>query len=237
MSINKLSCSLQGINIASLNKKYGLVPNTENEEIEKSFHIEQQNVSFLSETKQPVNCSVSSINFMVDTTDLLIKYNCYWCRHPVSSFMLGCPISHIPLKAIKTYQSHISHDTYTIKENISRVKSKIQPENKDVQIVKHEEYETDGVFCSGSCCLAYIKENKHNHIYDNSEILLKRIWKQIYGPDAVLIPAPHWRLLREYGGYMSIVQFRDTSNNIEFINQGTVKMTSIGTMYEKKYRL
>jgi hypothetical protein len=53
-----------------------------------------------------------------------------------------------------------------------------------------------------------------------------------------IIPAPDWRLLIEYGGHLTIEEFRKNFNNIEYKNHGIIKkMFSVGRLYEKKFKI
>lgn len=66
---------------------------------------------------------------------------------------------------------------------------------------------TVGCFCSPNCMLAYNISNM------NDEYVLERttLIKQIYGEFSI---APPWQVLKEYGGYMTIKQFRDSFTQI-----------------------
>lgn len=204
--------------------------------IEKgSFEI----VSFLDESKKLHKCLVSMIDFK--SKKEIQKYNnysCYWCRHYIETLPLGCPIKYVSNVAVKNYYSEISKDMYTIKENITKNKV-IKSDNTDT--LNNNYYETDGIFCSFNCIMAFIIDNKKNNIYDNSIMLLTKIYNDIYGTKKVYItPAPHWRLLSEYGGNLSIIEFRSSFNKIEYEEHGISKnlpeFMSISSIFEKKIK-
>ena len=50
--------------------------------------------------------------------------------------------------------------------------------------------------------------------------------------------APHWKLLKEYGGNLSIAQFRDQFNKIQYTYHGVLHNSDIfkpvGTLFEEK---
>lgn len=223
----------------------------------------QEIVSFLNESKQIYQCNVSMIDFNTGKDILSLKYKCFWCRHIFNSYPIGCPINYVSSKSIKNYFSEVSKDMYTIKENITKNKSsfyKLDSENKyipfnftvikDIQnsvlsINKEEYYNCDGVFCSFNCCKAFIKDNKHNSIYDHSDILLNKLFIDIMkytNPDLisnsiVITPAPSWRLLEEYGGHLNINEFRENFNKVSYEFRGIIKeklFKSIGHIYEEK---
>jgi hypothetical protein len=73
-------------------------------------------------------------------------------------------------------------------------------------------YETDGVFCSYPCIVAYIDDSPNNIRYRDSLHLLMHMHEQTFGfyPKGTIHPAPSWQLLDDYGGHMTIQQFRDS---------------------------
>jgi len=87
--------------------------------------------------------------------------------------------------------------------------------------------------------MAFIKENKHKEIYKDSTVLLNNIYYKIYGTLVKITPAPSWKLLREYGGTMTIKIFRKTFNKLEYIDLGNIRrsfpeMRPIGYIMEEK---
>ena len=109
----------------------------------------------------------------------------------------------------------------------------------DISIKDNQYYETDGVFCSFNCCLAFVLDNKHNRLYDNSERLLIKIHNKLMNSvNSIINPSPHWKLLKEYGGHLDIDKFRNNFNKIEYIYQGVNKseicFSPLITLYEEK---
>jgi hypothetical protein len=217
----------------------------------KDLNPENVIVSFLDETKRLHQCKVSMIDFSSGKDVLLMKYHCYWCRHSFDTDPIGCPINYISNKAVKKYYSEVSKDNYIIKENITKykrnflnIKNNSQqifiPNNNSlstINIDKNEYYETDGVFCSFNCCKAFINDNKHHYVYQHSNLLLLKLYYDIVKNDNSVIninPAPHWRLLTEYGGYLSINQFRENFNKAIYEYQGICKFKAVGSLYEEK---
>jgi hypothetical protein len=196
-------------------------------------------VSFLDESKKLHKCTLTMIDFnMNKKLEYSDSYNCFWCRHHIDTLPLGCPISYVSNTAVKKYYSEISKDHYTIKENIT--KHKIIESDK-IDTLEENFFFTDGVFCSFNCIIAFILDNKRNKLYDNSIMLTTKMYNNINGTAKISItPAPHWRLLNEYGGNLTITEFRNSFNKIEYDNFGTVKnlpeFHSIGTIYEKKLK-
>lgn len=202
-------------------------------------------ISFIDEAKKHHKCNISMIDFKSQkqiSSDNECQYQCFWCRHNIPSTVIaiGCPIKYVPSKAIKTYYSEISKDTYTIKEDINQKRQNKIKELDDRLVIENRGYYiTDGIFCSFNCCMAYITENSFNSIYNMSEMLLLKMYNNIY-PDKIpsIDEAPHWRLLKQSGGHLSIEQFRDSFSKITYQSHGTVNIEckSLGNIYEEKLR-
>jgi hypothetical protein len=196
-------------------------------------------ISFLDESKKLHKCNVTMIDFTSNKKlEFNSCYNCFWCRNAIDTLPLGCPINYVANTAVKKYYSEISKDNYTIKENITKHKI---IESEKINIIEKCSYITDGSFCSFNCIIAFVNDNKKNKLYDNSIMLTTKLYNDINGTSKIHItPAPHWRLLNEYGGNMNITEFRNSFNKIEFENFGTIKnipeFNSIGTIYEKKIK-
>jgi len=244
---------LKDLDIDKIHQKYGikldketsLVVNddtttTKLSELNNNKGFTPETISFLDESKKLHTCHVSMIDFTSKMDVNLLRYHCFWCKHPFDSRPLGCPINYVSPQVTKKYYSHISRDNYIIKENITKTRL-LNIEDKSVECSNDEYYETDGVFCSFNCCKAYINENKHNRLYDKSDMLLTKMYNNIMNTKTVIIsPAPHWRILEHYGGNLNIIQFRESFNKIDYDYHGTTKLLpkfhSIGTLFEEKIK-
>lgn len=249
---NKYVFTLKNVNTEKVDNMYGivLVSNISSTDIpdDNITHLSELNtertvlevVSFLDETKKVHQCTISMIDFNTGIETLLLRHNCYWCRHPFETKPIGCPVNYISSQAVKSYYSEISKDMYTIKEDIT-VSRRETIEDSRISINLREYYETDGIFCSFNCCKAYIKENKHNKLYNNSLILLMKMYNEMLGTTiSVIDSAPHWRLLLEYGGHMSITEFRNCFNKTDYEKHGVIRNTpafrSVGHLFEEKIK-
>lgn len=211
-----------------------------------------QIISFLDESKKNYQCHISMIDFKTGKDVNSLKYHCYWDRHPFNSKPIGCPINYVSSKATKDYFSEISKEDRVIRENITRYKRQLFYTNKTFMftaikdkinckfdIDKGEYYETDGIFCSFNCMMAFIKENKHLRLYEQSYFLALKLYYDLTGiKDVIINHAPHWRLLEEYGGDKTINQFRENFNKLTYEYQGIVKSQKmfkpIGFLFEEK---
>lgn len=207
--------------------KYGIEFNSSNvtgiEEILGSLN-------FVDETRKMHHCLISSIDFSSGK-----KYCCFWDRHTFTTQPLACPIKYVPNVVSRTYFSEITKDKFTVKESIFPD----QEIDKSIEVRKetNDYYETDGIFCSWNCMWAFILDNKKNPMYADSEYLFTRFMFDVMKISRV-IPAPHWRLLEEYGGTLTIEKFRESFTNVEYENKGMYKpFRSIGFAFEEKLKL
>lgn len=204
-------------------------------------------ISFLDDSKQLKKCHISMINFKGKNIypRETRKYKCFWDKEiiPENIAYLGCPIRYVPDRAIKGYFSEISKDTYIISEDITEERCRELEERKDsrISLEKNGYYETDGVFCSFNCMLAWIKspENMNNSAYKNSEPLIYKIYSELFpsSKPIKLVSAPDWRTLEAFGGHLSIEKYRDSFNKISYENIGKISCRSVGYLFENNVKL
>lgn len=193
-----------------------------------------ETITVLDDVKNPSICVVTMINIANGTIyPKNTSMSCFWCRAPFKWTPLGCPINYVGCKINKRYKSNINGEVYELTENISNCGNVASTPEILVETLNNAYYETDGVFCSFNCLLAFIRDNKHNSIYKHSENLMYRMYFEIFGEHKKLLPAPHWRLLSEYGGTLSIDDFRESFNKVEYI-QTTLHISPLGMIFEKK---
>lgn len=212
---------LSGSALKEIHRKYEIAADQTN--ITSIEAIENSEVlQFMDETRKLHKCILSKIDFSGGDT-----YSCYWCRHPVVEAPIGCPTKYVPSMIHKCYFSEINKERFMVKESVLSMTT-----GEDVIEEKNDYYETDGIFCSLECVMAFIKENKKNPLYSDSEILLGRI------AGRKVEPAPHWRLLKPYGGHLDIKDFRKIKN-MEYVPNGIHKpfFKSIAHTFEQKIKL
>ena len=207
--------------LATLYQENGIIVNrnvTGVEEILNTF-------SYTDETRKLHKCLVSKIG------DFKSKlYNCYWCRHPFKTNPLGCPIKYCPNTSVRTYYSEMTKTNFSVKESVCT--NQVVEPKPDVETIENDYYETDGIFCSPNCLFAFIKDNKKNPVYIDSETLFYRLC-----PEKIL-PAPHWRLLDVYGGPLTIDKFREGFSKMQYEDRGYCKpYRSVGVAFEEFIRM
>lgn len=254
---------LKNIDISETLSKYGLLrQHTSNISYEKedflsnkttriSDIITQENsdqaISFLDENKRKYNASISMIDWIKTDDDsqgngklpLSTNIKCFWCKHSFSTRPIGCPIKYVNSIVEKSYLSYITKDRYYMKENVTQ--SKLNGVCKDdsseiihISPLPKNYYLTDGCFCSFNCMIAFIRDNNHDPFYKESYSLAHGMYYDFYGKKVHLKSAPHWRLLEEFGGSKSIVEFRQTFDAISYDHMFTVRdIRSVGHVYKE----
>jgi hypothetical protein len=217
---------LQGIKPDEIDKQYGFKVTVNSAPLaEKSIPTQStkitelqnfnQNITYTDELKNTHNAKVSTVFEIQQHTK---KLNCFWDKHPITSDKyVQCPIEKIHKPLIKNYISHINNKPYKIQDFMQESKT--------------QEFNSDGAFCSTECCLAFIEDNKHDPIYQNSEYYLSEIYAFTEQKKA-----PHWRLLIPYGGNMTIEEFRKSFSNTIYTPDGVV-FNPIFLVYRENYHL
>lgn len=248
---------LKDLDIEEICKKYGysynkdicnitkLMPKNNNVTKLDEIIIESElEFTYLDETKNKRKIIVTMMDY--NNHEAIKRCKCFWCKHNFDSQPIGCPVRYVPNMIVKKYFSHITKDYYTIKEEISNEKFELihkdlisdkMSENVFIQLIKNDFYETDGVFCSFNCCLSWIKDNSHNNLYINSVYLLHQIYYDFFDIQHQIHPAPHWRMLKDYGGNLTIEDFRTSFNKVIYDNEHFIrsfpKTKPIGKVFEE----
>jgi len=221
-----LSSNIDADNIASQNHETTLIS-----ELPNTTEGTNCGYSFVDESKKNHRCVVTMRDLIAnERLPITTQLCCWWCRHSFSSTPIGCPIAFVPGKVTKAYHSEITKDRYSITDNITKFRKSIldilMDEHESVFEIKnnHDEYFiVDGVFCSFNCCMAHIKNCYFQSSYSESEQLLYHLYSKVFSDeqadslDEIIIKqAPHWRLLRDYGGPLTIEEFRESFKTVEY---------------------
>ena len=124
--------------------------------------------------------------------------NCWWDRHPFTSSPIGCPLR------------------YSKKIDDENICSKISEFFKEHNITSevNDIFETEGTFCSFPCVQAFILDESHSSRYKNSSSLLTLLFYKMYGEIKSVPIAPPWKQLVDYGGHLTIEEFRSTFGRV-----------------------
>lgn len=243
---------LQNINISEIDKKYGINVDSNIDSVvelpppqntTKIDELSSKQSYFFPFIDKSHKCCVTMIDCI--TSQKIKSVNCFWCKHPFSSNPIGCPIKYVNSNILQTHISEITKEKYTLQRQISRddtLKLLSQKPNKNIKLIQKNYYETDGCFCSFNCCLSFINDNVHNILYINSNHLLMRMYMDTFSTNKIptFHPAPSWRLLSDYGGFMSIDEFRNSFINCAYISKDMhinyiPKVLPIGHIFEEHY--
>jgi hypothetical protein len=94
-------------------------------------------------------------------------------------------------------------------------------------------FETDGIFCSFNCCKSFIMDNRKNPLYSQSISLLLKLYEHIHGTRSVTIhSAPHWKMLKEFGGNLTISEFRNSFMKLNYNYHGMYR--PVKHLFEEK---
>lgn len=233
MTSNKYKFTLTGVNLESITRKFNIDISLNNKTLLTDLEgNETDTISFLDETKRLHTCS--NISKLDDNSK---KYDCFWCRYQINSIPIHCPIKFVPVQIQRTIMSH--NKNYVLKENINN--NTILDDETLSWSNDKSYYETDCIFCSFNCCQAWIDDNKHTSKYNESSYLLRKMYKDMTGNITDNIkPAPSWRLLTNYGGNLTIEDFRNNFTKFDYIFHGTVLSNVLynpyNYIYESKFK-
>ena len=220
-------------------------------DLPKTNRDDQMHYSFLDESKKDHQCVVTMRNILTKE-DMPINTSifCFWCRHSFSYRPIGCPIDYVPHRITKRYYSEITKDDYILRENMTpdQVNLMKMTDNNTLdsnyELQDRNYYLMDGLFCSFNCVLAFIQNQvTTNPLYLQSENFLRKIYYDVFGYDSLpLLPAPSWRLLKTYGGHMTIDEFRKNFYKVEYndVNNVVIPFPNskpVGMLFEKQIKL
>ena len=125
---------------------------------------------------------------------------CWWDRHSFKTPPIGCPL---------VYHAHKTEGV-----DKERFEEKLKAAN--IPAGRNDFFETEGYFCSFPCCKAYILTQRNNMRYKDSAALLSMLLHTLYRRRDIIPVAPSWKLLKEYGGHLSIQEFRSSFGKLEY---------------------
>ena len=200
-----------------------------------------------------------------DLNKNLSQIRCHWDHHTfdnAQSNHVVCPLNYTPKQVAIKGQNEINTrigevnsattiNSFIIKENIPKCKDINNLEDKSASklipsAVKYNSniknlievtagyYETDGVFCSPECCLAFVN-NEKSKAGGSKYIDSERLLHSMLGLTQRILPANHYRLLKQYGGKLTIEQFRNNNKSVKYEYHGTTVL--ISHLFEKKLNI
>lgn len=188
----------------------------------------------LFETKETNTLVFGHLNDYIKNRSLPTRTDicCMYCSEQFTTPPLGIPTNYIPSYYVARFnQENKEEQTIVCKHDIhSKVELK-RLQEKGVEIVIRDYFEVDGNFCSFPCMIAYYKMYRDRLEYKDSQGLIKRLHQKLYGTPIVWRCAPDIRLLKKFGGHMSIEEFRSSEASLysASITLNRVKFSSTET--------
>ncbi len=144
-------------------------------------------------------CNLDSLSASPHSGEICLNsLSCWWCRHPIPENLL--PIG-CPIKYHKSVGS------------------------------SREYFDTEGFFCSFNCVVAYNNDVCQTNIrYRETGGLIYLLYKKIfdhYPYQMNIKPALSWKVLKSYGGEMSIHEYRNTFQKVENVSENVIKNKSL----------
>lgn len=119
------------------------------------------------------------------------------------------------IKSMKFYTDQYSHGEEIIFSNIRCYNCHHKFNNQPFFIPTEycsttKKYKVTGNFCSPNCVKSYALNSK---IFSNKIYLIGEMYRKLIGYDYLIKPAPPIQVLKEYGGNLTISEYRQTFDN------------------------
>jgi len=124
---------------------------------------------------------------------------CWWCRHSFKTKPIGCPL---------VYHSQ--------PEGIDKERFEEKLALANITTQGSDFFETEGYFCSFPCCKAYILSQRNSMKYKESAALLSLLFYTLYKRREIIPAAPPWKILKDYGGQLTIQEYRASFGKLEY---------------------
>lgn len=146
-----------------------------------------------------------NIRIFLKNCEKMINGRCGYCGEDFEGERVGCPVKHEEIPVIEEGRTRIVHSFWT-----------------------------EGIFCSFECCLGHVRNNMIKPYnfrtvgMEDSEFLLKYMYRLLYPQKEVLRPAPDINLLISNGGSLTSEEWH--SGKHEFFR--SIKVTAIPAKVE-----
>jgi hypothetical protein len=226
---------------------YNIDPQRDNLVIEKNIVDEPQYKPVNNNVEFPVNNKIKNFTkekinkylTMIDSTtqeklSLQTTIPCMGCHRKYNTCPLGVPIKYVP-NILNTELTTVDGIKVNIKKNISCEQTKKYVDSHPLEnktITFNDYFITDSIVCSFNCMLNVFNENPE--YYKNTPSLLYLMYYKIFGdyPNKTIIPAPNWRLRKEYDGPLTDEEFGNCLQTVKFIDSNQLQVKCIGKLYE-----
>ncbi len=175
-------------------------------DISSILHARSQRTSFFMDSRGlPVRTwrimrDISKGQCLPDATKLF----CWWCRHGFPTSPIGCPVS------IIRHRHSVDGERFPA-ERDNDPRDQGTAEDSAMMLI----LETEGMFCSFPCCKSWATEQQREPRYASSLTLLQDLYHRC-GGEGSIPQAPSWKLLKEYGGSLTIKEYRTSMGILAF---------------------
>lgn len=150
---------------------------------------------------------------------------CWWCRATFKWHPIGCPIEYSPScdgAKKKMFDAHLA--SMSLKSDTS-----------DFFIV-------EGIFCSFPCVKSYIADQCSRNTgskYKDACTNLTLLYQKLYGATDDIPYAGSWKALKEWGGHLTIDEFRQTFGRLMYEETPNIRRPYIycSSSYIKEIRV
>lgn len=135
---------------------------------------------------------------------------CWHCTETFSTTPFGFPLRYVPSFFTTTFKSDKEDAQPSVYRTDIHRKEDLEKRQEDVKqdVYKRDYYETEGIFCSFPCMIAYGATRPGKLEYNGWRGLVRRLYKSLYGKELAWRCAPDVRLLKKFGGHLSIDDYR-----------------------------
>lgn len=155
---------------------------------------------------------------LVSTLPQQTSRPCWHCRHTFTTRVWGCPLKY-------NHCTNNSIERGYVEKKFSKSKVlTLEGTRLSGCSPRVDFFETEGIFCSPPCVKAYILDQGVNARYKDSSTLLSLLYFKMTGVKVEHIPrAPSWKQLVEYGGHLTIKDYRATFGKLEYSETVSVR--------------
>lgn len=198
---------LHNINHKKLIESHYLKSDTKDIDSQNDPHIDEQTTELKMDTIDKSNFfydqsknRITNYLTMIDCENqkyvpMETNIPCWWCGYNIITNPIGLPTKYF-------YEENTDFQSFLEQRNLS----------KDTKFF----FETEGVFCSFTCCKAYILDKPFNSSYKKSCNLLSLMYFITYGKWVNIPTAPSWKLLEKWGGPIDINDYHTSIGNFVY---------------------
>ena len=139
---------------------------------------------------------------------------CWHCTEPFTTQPIGIPIQYVSSYVQRYHISEKDGSRMYYQQDIHTKKQYEEVAKSGATIFHRDYFYVEGNFCSFYCMKAFVGLRKSEYQAKNVETLIKEMHFKMYGTYLDSCSAPDIRLLKKFGGHMSIYEFRSKEGRL-----------------------